>query len=67
MCSFIPNPKLPVLEKAPALSSLSFTFNPSFNNSSAFLPLTVTWHPISSFLLIENALIVYLAFDIIGF
>ena len=58
---------MPVLEKAPALSSLSLTFKQSFNNSSAFFPLTVTWHPISSFLLIAKALIVYLALDVIGF
>jgi hypothetical protein len=67
MCSLIPNPKFPVLEKHPFLSSLSLTFNPNFNNSSAFSPLTVTWHPISSFLLIPKDLIVFLALDVTGF
>jgi hypothetical protein len=67
ICSLIPNPKFPDLEKHEALSSLSLTFNPNFNNSWAFSPLTETWHPISSFLLIPKDLIVYLAFEVTGF
>ena len=54
-------------EKALDLSSLSLTLRPSLSKFSAFFPLTVTWHPISSFLLIEKALMVYLAFEVIGF
>ena len=66
MCSWIPNPKFPVDEKFLSFNSLSLTFNPSLSKSSAFCPLTVTCVPISSFLLIPNDLIVYLAFEVMG-
>merc|ERR1712087_733892 len=42
MCSWIPNPKQPMEEKLPFLSSYSLTFKPDSRISSAFGPRTVT-------------------------
>ena len=41
MCSWIPNPKQPMLEKLPFLSSYSLTFKPDSRISSAFGPRTI--------------------------
>lgn len=54
MCSFTPNPKLPVSEKLPLRSSYSLTFSPRSRISSAFGPRIVTWHAIFSFRRIPN-------------
>lgn len=54
MCSFTPNPKLPVSEKFPLRNSYSFTLRPRSRISSAFGPRIVTWQAIFSLRLIPN-------------
>ena len=67
MCSEIPNPKLPVSEKLPILSSYSFTFSPRSSKSIAFSPRTVTHAEIVSLRRMENCRTVYRARPKLGF
>ena len=67
MCSEIPNPKLPVSEKLPILSSYSFTFSPRSSKSIAFSPRTVTHAEIVSLRRMENSRTVYRARPKLGF
>jgi len=54
ICSWIPKPKQPKLEKLFFLSSYSLTFKPASKISSAFGPRTVTRQAIFSFLRIPK-------------
>ena len=66
MCSWIPNPKLPVSLKFSFLNSYSLTFRPRSRISSAFAPRTVQWTAIFSLRRIPNDRTVYRALENTG-
>lgn len=66
MCSWIPKPKLPVLEKLSFLNSYSLTLRPRSRISSALAPRTVQWTAIFSLRRIPKERTVYLAFEKTG-